>query len=107
MYDDDNLDDIQNIARGLYRASEDVGESVGELRESLAELSEGVRGPRTKGSESRADPLAEPRATIELTEAELRYLVEEAYGTRDAIGKKFEQALDIETGPGGKFHDPA
>lgn len=56
-----------------------------------------------------------PRTTLELREAELRYLVAVLAETRtddpraggDSLYEKARQLLAIETGAGGRFVDPA
>lgn len=91
---DDNLNEVQEFARALHEERESLGQPVGELRESLTELHRG------------------PRATIELTEDEITDLLTVACSVvssehlRSAVDK-LNQALAIESGPGGRFCDPA
>jgi len=92
---DRRLRAVQDVARGLQADREDMGESVGELRETLTELHR------------------EPRAPLELTEEELNYLIEiipepdlrTESDHREAwtLINKAVQALAVETRPGGKF----
>lgn len=87
---DKNLSIVQNIAKELNKDREDIGESVGELRESVYELHR------------------EPRTAVEFTEREL----EDAIFALDRIDwkgdayQKLTQALAIESAPGGKFFSP-
>lgn len=96
----EHLDDVQGLARGLSRAHEEVGESVGELREGLAELH--LRRQ-------------EPTVDLSLTEKQLLFL-DEAVGEtpiqdpRPESHQVFEmikQLIALEQGAGGKFCDPA
>lgn len=107
----DGIDNVRHLARGLNdyeleermrKARDDLVQATGEIERSAQELRASV-----------TELHREPRATVELTEDELSYLVEavDERGFREmrdrpesgAVFDKLRQALAIESQPGGNF----
>lgn len=87
---------VKDLAKDLNRDREDLGESRDELTDTLAELHR------------------QPRALLEIPENELRWIVSQLEdrplirgSSGDDFRERVKRALAIETGPGGKFVDPA